>query len=679
MQPMRYRCPQTGRFEPTTAPAPGSGLRRWCAATVFVCVVGVGGPIGGLATEAGGPPDGAASTNGEEAAPAEDNQAAEPETDPEEVTLREPVHGLALHGEVRYPADFEHFDYVNPDAPKGGTVFRGVQGSFDSLNPFILGGRPATGMSDVFDTLLVRSADEPFSAYGLIAESVEVADDNSQVVFNLREEARFHDGEPITAEDVVFSFELLREHGHPQIRSYYRFVTHAQALDTHRVRFHFEHAGNRELPLIMGDLPVLPKHWWDTDEREFARASLEKPLGSGPYRVAEVRGGRSITYERVDDYWASDLPVRKGRFNFDRLRYDYYRDGTVALEAFRAGEFDLRQENVARNWALGYESDAKDEGRIVLEEFDHSEPAGMQGFVFNTRRAVFEDREVRRALAYAFDYEWTNRNLFHSAYTRTKSYFENSELAAEGPPSEEELEILEPFRDELPEEVFESAYEPPSTDGSGWNRGNQQRAAEILREAGWRLEDGVLRHEETGQPLAFEILLVQPSFERVALPFVQSLHRLGVLARVRTVDTTQYQYRLEHYEFDMAVIVLPQSLSPGNEQVMYWGSDVAEEPGSRNYAGIRDPVVDQLVQGLLTAEDRDELIHRTRALDRVLLWGHYVIPNWHTPVHRVAYWDKFGRPETSPEYALGIDTWWVDPEREARLRESNGPRSVRRR
>ncbi|WP_200342970.1 extracellular solute-binding protein [Halorhodospira halophila] len=585
------------------------------------------------------------------------------------------VHGLALHGEPKYPPDFSHFDYVNPKAPKGGTVIREARGSYDSLNGYILRGTKPPGLGMVIDTLMVHADDEPFSVYGLIAERVEVAEDNAWVEFKLREEARFHDGEPITADDVVFSFEVLREHGHPRLRSYYRHVESAEAEGRHRVRFEFAHAGNPELPLIMGELPVLPQHYWE--ERDFSRTTMQPPLGSGPYRIAEARPGRSITYERVEDYWAEDLPVRRGRFNFDRLRYDFYRDATVALEAFRAGEFDLREEYTARHWATGYETSAQREGRMVLEEIEHSRPAGMQGFVFNTRRPVFEDREVRRALSYAFDFEWTNRQLFHSAYTRTASYFENSELAARGAPGEAEQAILAPFREELPEAVFEP-YRPPVTDGSGWNRENLLKALRILKEAGWSVgDDGILRHRDSGRPLVFELLLVNPSFERVALPFVQNLRRIGVLARVRTVDTTQYQYRLDHFEFDMAVVVLPQSPSPGHEQAMYWSSEAADEPGSRNYAGVRDPVVDELVERLVSAEDRDELVHLTRALDRVLLAGHYVIPNWHTPVHRVAYWDKFGRPETAPKYGLGFDTWWVDPDKEQRLREANGPRSVR--
>ncbi len=587
----------------------------------------------------------------------------------------ERVHGLALHGDLKYGPGFEHFDYADPEALKGGNVRLATIGTFDSLNPFILRGRAASGLRAVFDTLTVNAEDEPFSVYGLVAESIEVAPDNSWVIYRLRPEARFHDGKPMTAADVIFTFRTLRERGHPSYRSYYAMVEDAEALDEHTVRFNFKVADNPELPLIMGQLPVLPEHYWA--EREFDRTTLEPPLGSGPYRIADVNPGRSITYERVADYWGKDLPVRKGRYNFDRLRYDYYRDATVALEAFRAGEYDLRQENVARQWATGYDGSALREGRIVMEEISHNQPQGMQGFAMNTRTPVFRDREVRRAMAYAFDYEWTNRVMFHDAYTRSNSYFSNSDLAAEGPPTAAEQAILDPWRDELPPEVLSEAYEPPVTSGTGHPRANLGKALAILEAAGWELRDGVLHHEETGQPLAFEILLVNPSFERVALPYVRNLKRIGVQARVRTVDTTQYIYRLDHRQFEMTVVVLPQSPSPGNEQRDYWHSESADVPGSRNIMGVQDPVVDALVDQLVRARDREELVNITRALDRVLLHGHYVVPNWHVREFRVAYWDKFGRPEVAPDYDLGFDAWWVDPEREEHLRETNGPRSVR--
>lgn len=587
-----------------------------------------------------------------------------------------PVHGMALHGDLRYPADFEHFDYADPEAPKGGTVRLAGNGTFDSLNPFILRGTAPQGIQQVFDTLTVQSADEPFSVYGLIAEWMRIPEDRSWVEFKLREEAEFHDGSPITVEDVIFSLKRLREEGHPFYRSYYRDVANAERTGPRRVRFHFAEPGNMELPLILGQLPVLSKDYWA--DREFARTTMTPPLGSGPYRIASVRPGRSVTYERVPEYWARDLPVRRGHHNFDRIRYDYYRDGTVALEAFKAGEVDLREENVARNWAMAYDVPAVARGLIRKETIEHDEPTGMQGFLFNTRRPIFEDRRVRQALSYAFDYEWTNKYLFYGTYTRTRSYFSNSELAAEGPPSEAEREILAPYADELPEGLLDEPFEPPETDGSGWGvRHNLLRAHELLADAGWSLRDGVLVHDESGRPLRFELLLVNPTFERIALPFIRNLERIGVQARARTVDTTQYQYRLQNFEFDMAVMVLPQSLSPGHEQRDYWTSSAAERPGSRNYMGIRNPVVDDLVDQIVAAESRAELVNRTRALDRVLLWNHYVIPQWHVQSYRIAYWDKFGRPDTSPRYDLGLDTWWVDPAKEARLRRTGeAPRST---
>jgi microcin C transport system substrate-binding protein len=583
------------------------------------------------------------------------------------------AHGLALHGDLKYGPDFEHFEYANPAAPKAGTARLAAIGTFDNLNPFILRGISPSGIGNLFDTLMVSSADEAFSVYGLIAESVEVPPDHSWVAFTLRPEARFHDGSPITVADVIFTLEILRTQGHPFYRSYYADVVTAEQTAARTVRFTFRSGENRELPLTLGQMPVLSKAYWS--EREFDRTTLEPPLGSGPYRIESAEPGRAITYRRVEDYWAKDLPVNRGRYNFDRIRFDYYRDATVALEAFKAGQYDFRQENVARDWATGYEGPALRQGLVKMEEIRHEQPTGMQGFVFNTRRAVFADPRVRKALGYAFDFEWTNRNLFNGAYARTTSYFSNSELAASGLPSAEELSILERYRGRLPEEVFTRAYQPPDSDGSGNVRSNLRRAFELLEDAGWVVnERGRLVHAESGWPMQFEILLVNPSFERIALPYTRNLNRLGITARVRTVDTTQYQNRLDNYDFDMTVTVWGQSLSPGNEQRDLWSSEKAEVPGSRNLAGIRDPVIDELVERLIAAADRERLIHHARALDRVLLWGHYVVPHWHVRAFRVAYWDKFSRPETPPRYALGFDTWWVDPVKEAQL---NRARNVR--
>lgn len=571
-------------------------------------------------------------------------------------------HGLALHGDLKYGPDFTHFEYVNPEAPKGGEMRLAGIGTFDSLNPFILRGTAPTGMGMVFDTLTVQSLDEPFSKYGLVAEAVQTPEDHSWVAFKLRPQARFHDGSPITAEDVLFTFEALKTKGHPFYRAYYANVDRVEILGPHEVRFHFTGPENRELPLIIGQMPVLSRAWWQG--REFDRTSMDAPLGSGPYRVGQVDPGRSIFYERVPDYWAADLPVNRGRHNLDRFRYEFFRDANVALEAFKAGQYDFRQENVARLWATGYDGPALRQGRIVMEEIPHEHPTGMQGFVFNTRREIFGDPLVREALGLVFDFEWSNQNLFHGAYTRTKSYFSNSELAAVGLPSPAELDLLAPHKESLPERVFTREYQLPVTDGSGNIREQMRLSLELLDRAGWQVSprDRKLRHASSGKALEFEILLNDPVFERVCLPYARNLERLGITARVRTVDATQYQNRINEFDFDMTVGLFPQSLSPGNEQRDFWTTGAADTPGSRNIAGVRDPVVDFLVDLVISAPDRSSLITRTQALDRVLLWGHYVVPHWHSRVFRVAFWDKYQRPGVTPKYGLALDAWWTRQE-----------------
>lgn len=568
-------------------------------------------------------------------------------------------HAVAMHGEPKYGPDFTHFEYVNPDAPKGGSLRLSAIGTFDSLNGFILRGTPADGLGLIYDTLTTSSRDEPFTEYGLLAEAIQIAPDRSWVRYRLRQEARFHDGAPVRPEDVIFSFNLLMTQGHPVYRVYWAGVEAVEKIGPREVEFRFRDGNNPELPLIMGQMPVLPEHYWK--ERDFSRTTYEPPLGSGPYRIGQVEAGRSITYERVEDYWGRDLPVNRGRFNFDRIRYDYYRDGTVALEAFKGGAFDFRLENIAKAWATAYDISAVRDGRIIRKEFPHENPAGMQGFVMNTRRWVFQDRKLRQALNYAFDFEWTNTTLFYGAYERTESYFANSELAARQPPSAEELALLELYRDRLPPEVFSEVYHAPRTTGVGLARENLRIASRMLDEAGWVVRNGRRVHAASGRPLQFEILLVNPSFERVTLPFVRNLERLGISASVRTVDATQYLERMKRFDFDMTVVVLGQSLSPGNEQESYWSCAAAETEGSRNYAGICDPVVDALIKKVISAPDRDSLIARVRALDRVLLWGHYVIPHWHTKVWRVAYWNRLAHPELSPKYGLPPveTTWWA--------------------
>ncbi len=575
-------------------------------------------------------------------------------------------HAIAMHGDLKYGPDFKHFDYVNPNAPKGGTLKMAGVRTFDTLNPFSLKGISGAGSSLPFDTLLTASADEPFSEYGLLAQSIEMPTDRSWVVFNLRPEARFHDGKPVTAEDVVWTFTTLTTKGHPRFRLYYGGVDKVAAEGPHRVRFTFKPGLNRELPLIIGQLPVLAKHDWEG--KEFDKTSMTAPLGSGPYRVAGVEPGRSITYERVKDYWGRDLPVNRGRHNFDNWRFDYYRDGTVALEALKSNEFDFREEHVSKFWAASYDIPAVREGLLNKIFLPHHQSTGMQGFVFNTRKPVFADRRVRAALAYAFDFQWTNRVLFFGAYSRTESFFSNTDLAATGLPSGREAEILAPFRAQLPPEVFTRPYQAPSTGGKHAGlRANLLKALDMLAEAGWVIRDGVLVNARTGAPMQFEILLANPSFERIVLPFLGNLKRLGIKATVRTVDSSQYINRRKNFDFDVVVHVWGQSVSPGNEQRDYWASASANVEGSFNLAGVRDPVADKLIDGIIGAKDRATLVAYARALDRVLLWGHYVIPHWHIKGDRLAFWNKFGRPDIIPDQGYQLDAWWVDPALEKAL------------
>ncbi|HYH38316.1 MAG TPA: extracellular solute-binding protein [Azospirillum sp.] len=568
-----------------------------------------------------------------------------------------PRHAIALYGEPKYGPDFTHFDYVNPDAPKGGKVTLTSIGSFDTLNPYTIKGVPAAGLGLTYDTLMTSSSDEASVEYGLLAESIDVADDRSSVLFTLRPNARWHDGKPVTAEDVVFSFKTLTD-AHPLYKSYYAPVAKVETEGERRVRFTFKPGDNHELPMIIGQLPVLPKHYWEG--RTFSQATLDPPLGSGPYRVAAVDPGRSITYERVPDYWGKDLAVNRGRYNFATMAFEYYRDATVALQGFRGGLADFRQENSAKAWATDYSFPAVKEGKVRIEEIPNKIPSGMQAFVFNTRRPVFADPKVRQAIGYAFDFEWANETLFYKAYKRTDSYFENSDLQAEGLPGPREMKLLEPLRDKVPPEVFTKRYEPPRTEGPQGIRKNLLEAKRLLDETDWAVKDGTRVNRKTGQPLAFEILLDSPTFERVALPFIENLKRLGVQASLRTVDTTQYENRTRDFDFDMIVNVWGQSLTPGNEQRDFWGTDSADRPGSRNFAGIRNPAVDTLIEAIVRANTREDLYAAVAALDRVLLWNHYVIPQWHFGAFRVAYWTRLKRPPAVPPYGLAFDAWWVD-------------------
>jgi microcin C transport system substrate-binding protein len=577
------------------------------------------------------------------------------------------THALSLLGQPLLPADFTHFPWANPDAPKGGEVVRAALGSFDSFNPFIIRGTPAVGAGLVVETLLRTNADEASTAYPAIAQWIDLPADGLSVSFELNPAARWHDGRPITAADIVWTFNALRQHGRPHYRAYYGDVSEAVAENERRVTFRFRSNENRELPLICGELPVLPQHWWAS--RDFTRPLLEAPHGSGPYRVERFDASRSVTYRRVEDWWARDLPSSRGQHNFGVQRFEYFRDDTVVVEAFKAGQLDLRQENVARNWATAYDFPARRRGLVRLEEIPHELPTGMQAFAMNLRRPLFQDARVRRALIEVFDFEFLNANIFFGSWTRTQSYFSNSELASYGLPQGRELEILERFRGRVPAEVFTQEYRLPVTDGSGNNRDGVRRALALLQQAGWQVRDRRLINAQ-GQRFEFEILLDSPTFERVAVPFTQWLDRIGITARVRTVDPAQYQTRIDAFDFDMTVDVIGQSLSPGNEQRGYFTCAKARENGSNNVAGICDPAIDELVDLVVNAPDRTELVARTRALDRVLLHHNFMIPNWHGRVFRMAFWNKFGRPDRNPRFGLGLDAWWVDPQRDRPLADA---------
>ena len=566
-------------------------------------------------------------------------------------------HALSLIGAPNLPAGFAHFPYANPDAPKGGEIALGAVGTFDSFNPHIVRGTPAGATAAIYDTLTRANADEAEATYGHIAHTIEVAADGMSVSFELRPEARFHDGTPMTAEDVVWSFTTLIAKGKPHYRQYWGDVAEVRADGPQRVTFRFKVAGNRELPMILGQLEVLPKHWWAS--RDFSRPLTEPPLGSGAYRVDRFEFGRTLALARVPDYWARDLPTARGLANFDRRRIEYFRDSTVALEAFKAGQLDFRQENVAKDWATAYDFPAVRRGLVKKAEFRHHLPTGMQGFAMNVRRDMFRDVRVRQALALVFDFEWANANLFYGAYTRTSSFFSNSPLASAGVPAGAELALLERHRAALPAGLFTQEFRLPVTDGSGNNREELRRALALLRQAGWTVRDRKLVNA-AGQGMSFEILLDNPAFERVALPYVQWLARLGVEARVRTVDPAQYQRLMDIFDYDMTVVVFPQSESPGNEQRGFWTCDAAKHEGGDNTVGVCDPVVEAMVENVVNAADRAGLEIATSALDRVLLAGWYVVPHWHVRAVRAAYWDRFGRVDVPVRTGIVFDAWWVD-------------------
>lgn len=591
-------------------------------------------------------------------------------------------HGLSAFGELKYPADFKRFDYVDVDAPKGGTLSLTThiaKTTFDSLNDFILAGEAPQGIDNdeprslVYDSLMTRAWDEPDAVYGLVAESAELAGDRTWITFNLRPEARWHDGTPITADDVVFTFNALKEKGDPRYAINLRDVDKAEALGPHTVRFSFNPKGTlRDLPMRVALLPILSKAYFEA--HPFEEPSLSPPLTSGPYRIGKVSPGRSITFDRADDYWGKDLPVNRGRYNFDHVRVEYFRDRSIGMEAFLAGAYDLREEFTSKTWATKYKGPAVEAGWIIRDTIADNRPSGAQAFFLNLRRPLFQDERVRRALDLAFDYEWTNRAIFYGAYKRTSSMFENSELAAEGAPGEAEMALLGLLRDQIPPQVFGEPYQPPHSDGSGNNRDNLREAARLLREAGWRVKDGVLTKSE-GKLLEIEFLTFEPGFNRVILPYIDNLKRLGIRAEIRMVDSAQYQRRLEEFDFDITTRRLSMPLTPGVEQRNLWSSAAADINGGLNVGGIKDPAIDALIESIIEARDRASLIAAARAMDRVIMHNHYAIPQWNKGSHSLAWWDKFGRPPVKPRYARGIvDLWWYDPEKAAAIEAAKNAR-----
>ena len=588
-------------------------------------------------------------------------------------------HGISLFDDLKYPTGFKHFDYVNAAAPKGGAVREIAVGTFDNLNYVVAGvkGSLAAGIDLIYETLLVSALDEVSSEYGLLAEAVSYPDDFSLAAYRLRAEAKWHDGKPITPEDAIFSFNAFKKYS-PQFAAYYRHVAKVEKTADREITFTFDSPGNRELPQIVGQLLILPQHWWEgTDKngnkRDIGATTLEPPLGSGPYRIKEFSPGRNIVYERIKDHWGHDLNVNIGRDNFDELGFEYFRDTTVALEAFRGNKVDWRTENSAKNWATAYDFPAVKEGRVILEEFPINNQGVMQAFAFNIRRAKFQDPRIRLAFNYAFDFEEMNKQIFFGQYKRIASYFQGTELASTGLPEARELEILETVRDKVPPEVFTTPYSNPASGNPQAVRGNLREAVRLFKETGYEVRDGKLVSSKTGEPFTVEFLADDPSFERVFLFYKPSLDRLGVTVAVRTVDDAQYENRLRNWDFDIITASWGESLSPGNEQRGYWGSKAAEEIGSRNLIGIQDPAVDAMIDQVIFAKSRDYLVAATKALDRVLLWNHYVVPQWTYGKVRSARWDRFGHPDPMPKYGAGAfpTVWWWDTEKAAKT----GPRS----
>ena len=588
----------------------------------------------------------------------------------------------SLMGESKYGQDFQRYDYVNPDAPKGGTYNSVAQGSFDSLNPYIVRGTPAAGLAPfggglLYDTLMEQSMDEPSVSHPLLAEAYKYPDDYSSATYRLDSRAKWHDGQPVTVEDVIWSFNVLKEHS-PWYRRYYENVTEAVAVGEREIEFRFDQKGNRELPKILGDLAVLPKHWWEGNDaggnkRDITKTTLEPPLGSAAYRIASVRPGQEIVWERVPDYWGAKLPVKIGRENFDRRKYIYFLDNTAAWQAFTKGGIeDINREVSARDWKTKYDFPALTNGDVVQKEFPATSTAKFQGFAMNTRRPMFADRRVRQALTLAYDFETPNRLLSFGLNTRVTSYFMGSDLASSGIPEGKELEILEPFRSELPPELFTQEFKLPVYNTPQDERTHLREALRLLSEAGWTSKDGRLVNEK-GEAFSFEVLVRDDSMAPAFAFYADTLRKIGITARLRVVDSSQYTNRVNDYDFDVILASLAQSESPGNEQREFWSTKAAETPGSRNYSGIKNPVVDKLVERVVFATDRDDLLAATHALDRVLLWNYYTVPQLTRDVVWLAYWNKFGIPDKQPDYiGPDIDSWWIDVEKEKALVAKTG-------
>ncbi len=598
---------------------------------------------------------------------------------PNSAAAEEPVchHAVSLVGSPKFAADFKHFDWVNPDAPKGGVIKQYADGTFDTLNPFSEKGVKAAGLGLLFDALFVSSPDEPSTEYGLIAECVSYPADFSSVTFKLRSQAKFHDGSPITAEDVIFSFEQLKK-VNPFYAFYYKNVVKAEKAGEHAVTFTFDSKGNRELPMIVGQFSIVPKKYWEEkgangEPRDLDKTTVEPPLGSGAYKLKSVETGRKIVYERVADYWAKDLPVMKGQYNFDTLEYIYYRDRTPAFEDFKTGSLDFWVENQAGAWATQYEFDALKKGLVKKEAIPVERVAPMQAFIFNTRRKQFADPRVRQAFNLLFDFEEANKKLFYNLYVRVGSYFENSELRSKGLPEGRELEILNEVKAEVPPEVFKAEWKNPANKEPTDFRKNQQAAMKLFEAAGWKTGTDRVMKNAAGEPLVTEFLIDSETFQRIILPFVKELEIFGIKASARIVDSAQYKQREDKRDFDIIVDNFAQSVSPGNEQREFWGSEAADKDGSRNTIGIKNPAIDKLIDKVVFAKDRAELVAATKALDRVLLWNHYVVPHWHYPFERLAWWDKFGRPAKLPsQTSAPMQVWWYDAEKAKAVQAARG-------